>query len=156
VIRQLLGAACLTAAAGLAPAQDTASGAEEAAIESVRAATQAWIDAFNARDAARISALYAPDAVFWGTISPTVRITPEAVLEYFASSAAKRPRLRMTVGESHVRVFGDGAVHAGYYSSIDPRDEGDLVTPLRFTFMYRREGGQWVIVSHHSSRMPAP
>lgn len=156
MIRQFVGAACLTIAAAGAPAQDTASGGDEIAIESVRAATQAWIDAFNARDAARISALYAPDAVFWGTISPTIRLTPEAVLEYFESSAVKRPRLRMTVGESHVRVFGDGAVHAGYYTSIDPRDEGDLVTPLRFTFMYRLEGGRWVIVSHHSSRVPAP
>ncbi|HEV8644903.1 MAG TPA: DUF4440 domain-containing protein [Burkholderiales bacterium] len=37
------------------------------------AATAAWAEAFNARDAQQIAALYADDAVFWGTISPTIR-----------------------------------------------------------------------------------
>jgi ketosteroid isomerase-like protein len=45
----------------------------DAVQKEVIAATAAWAEAFNARDAQQIAALYADDAVFWGTISPTIR-----------------------------------------------------------------------------------
>ena len=80
----------------------SANDAAEADRAAVLATTQAWIAAFNTRDAERIAALYAPDAVFWGTVSKTIRTTPEAVVEYFRDSAKRRPKLRMELVESHV------------------------------------------------------
>lgn len=32
---------------------------------------------------------------------------------------------------------------------------GDARTAVRFSFTYRRTGGQWLILDHHSSLMPA-
>lgn len=129
---------------------------EDDAEHSVRAATAEWIETFNSRDAARIAALYAPEAVFWGTISPTIRTTPEQILEYFVASATRRPTLRMTLGEQHVRVYGDIAFNAGYYTSRFVEDGREIVSPMRFSFAYRRIGARWMIVNHHSSRIPAP
>ncbi|MBX9963691.1 MAG: nuclear transport factor 2 family protein [Burkholderiales bacterium] len=120
----------------------------------ISAATAAWVEAFNARDAQRIASLYAPDAVFWGTISPTLRLTPEAVLEYFQSSVTRRPKLRMALVDEHPRVFGDIGINTGAYTSREPRDEGEVVQPSRFTFVYRKEAGRWMIIEHHSSRVP--
>lgn len=120
----------------------------------VLAAVDAWIEAFDARDAARIAALYAPDAVLWGTVSQKIRTTPEAVHAYFADSIANRPRLRMQLGERHIRMMGDAAFVAGDYTAIDPGKEGDVVMPLRYTFVLAKRDGAWMIVSHHSSRMP--
>lgn len=137
-------------------ARDTGSGADEAVIADIRAATRAWVEAFDARDAARIAGLYAPDAVFWGTTESEVGTTPAEVRAYFEASVRDRPALRMTLGASHVRAFGEGAVHSGHYTAIDPGAGEAGRTPLRFTFVYRREGTRWVIVAHHSSRMPAP
>jgi len=54
---------------------DVKAGAGEAE-QSVLAATEEWVATFNTRDPVRIAALYAPDAVFWGTVSPTIRTTP--------------------------------------------------------------------------------
>lgn len=129
---------------------------EDDAERSVRAATAEWIETFNTRDAARIAALYAPEAVFWGTISPTIRTTPEQILEYFVASATRRPTLRMTLGEQHVRIHGDVAFNSGYYTSRFVQDGQEIVNPMRFSFAYRRSGEHWVIVNHHSSRIPAP
>lgn len=129
---------------------------ENDAEREVRAATAEWVETFNTRDAARIAALYAPDAVFWGTISPTIRTTPEDILAYFVSSATRRPTLRMALGEQHVRVYGDLAFNSGYYTSRFVNDGQETVTPMRFTFAYRRIGERWMIVNHHSSRIPAP
>ncbi len=129
---------------------------DEAARAQVAAATAEWISTFNTRDAKRIAALYAPDGILWGTVSKTIRTTPEEILEYFQESAAKRPQLRMFLGEHHVRLFGDIATNSGYYTSRNPVDGKEVVTPMRFSFTYRREGGRWVIVNHHSSRFAGP
>ncbi len=118
----------------------------------VAAATAEWIATFNTRDAARISALYAPDAILWGTVSQTIRTTPAEILEYFEESSAKRPNLRMVLGEYHVRLYGDIAINSGYYSSRNPVEGKEVVIPMRFTFTFRREGDRWMIVNHHSSR----
>jgi uncharacterized protein (TIGR02246 family) len=135
-----------------APALLHAEPSDEATVRSVEAATREWISTFNTRDAARISALYAPDAILWGTVSKTIRTTPEEILEYFIESATKRPKLQMVLGEHIVRVFGDIATTSGYYSSRNPVDGQEVVIPMRFTFMYRRDGDRWMIVNHHSSR----
>jgi len=126
--------------------------ADEAAAREVAAATTQWISTFNTRDPAKISALYAPDAVLWGTVSKTIRTTPEEILEYFTESATRRPNLRMFLGEYHVRLYGDIATNSGYYTSRNPVDGQEIVIPMRFTFTYRNEGGRWMIVNHHSSR----
>ncbi|HUF22425.1 MAG TPA: SgcJ/EcaC family oxidoreductase [Burkholderiales bacterium] len=140
----------------LLPAGAFAQDAADAVRQEVLAATAAWIEAFNTRDPQRIAALYAPDAVFWGTVSPTIRTTPREILEYFESSAVRRPTLRMSLGEQHVRVYGNVAINSGYYTSRYVEDGREILTPLRFTFAYRKSGGRWAIVNHHSSRMPAP
>jgi uncharacterized protein (TIGR02246 family) len=143
--------ACFALFAAAVHADDAGADRDKSQIS---AATAAWVEAFNARDAQRIASLYAPDAVFWGTISSTLRLTPEAVLEYFQSSVARRPKLRMTLVDEHPRVFGDIAINTGAYTSREPRDEGEVVQASRFTFVYRWQGGRWMIIEHHSSRVP--
>lgn len=140
----------------LAPAGALAQNTADAARQEVLAATAAWIEAFNTRDPQRIAALYAPDAVFWGTVSPTIRTTPREILEYFEASAARRPTLRMSLGEQHVRLYGDLAINSGDYSSRYMDGNNEIVTRMRFTFAFRKSGEGWMIVNHHSSRMPAP
>jgi len=53
------------------------------AKDQVAAATQAWIDAMSSHDLERVVALYDPEAVLWGTTSPTLRDSPAAVRDYF-------------------------------------------------------------------------
>jgi len=130
--------------------------ADDAVSEQIAAATAEWISTFNTRDPARISALYAPDAILWGTVSRTIRTKPEEILEYFIESATRRPDLRMSLGEYHVRVYGDIAINSGYYTSRNPVDGQEVVIPMRFTFTYRRQGDRWMIINHHSSRFATP
>ena len=148
-LRTALGAALLLILAHNAFAAESP---DEAVNAQVAAATAEWIATFNTRDPVRISALYAPDAILWGTVSKTIRTTPGEILEYFEESSAKRPNLRMFLGEYHVRLYGDLAINSGYYSSRNPVDGQEIVVPMRFTFTYRREGDRWMIVNHHSSR----
>jgi len=131
----------------------TGSGVETAGKDQVAAATAAWRAAYDSRDPARITAMYDSDAVFWGTTAKTVAANPAAVAEYF-KDASKSPNARVTFGEQHIRVYGDVAVNTGYYTFSNVRDGQPVSVPARFTMVFRNRDGKWLIVAHHSSRMP--
>lgn len=121
--------------------------------DQVAAATAAWVAAYNSRDPARITAQYDPQAVFWGTTSKTVRANPEAIAEYF-KDAGKRPQSRVALGEQHIRVYGDIAINTGYYTFSGVRDGKAVSSPARYTMVFHHKNGKWVLVDHHSSRLP--
>ena len=56
--------------------------------------------------------------------------------------------------ESHPRVFGNIAVNDGRYELSYTQEGEEISIPARFTFVYQLEGGQWIIVDQHASRMP--
>ena len=135
----------LAGQAPLAPARTTPA-----------AALQSWVEAFNSRDPKRIVALYAPAAVFWGTTANTIATTPAQVWNYF-KDAGQRPATRVTIDSSHVRLFGDVAVVSGAYTFADVTDgERGNIRPARYSIVLQRIDGAWLIVDHHSSRVPAP
>lgn len=140
----------------LSPGASAGDAADDAVRAQIAAATVEWISTFNTRDATRIAALYAPDAILWGTVSSTIRTTPQEILEYFKESSARRPKLRMVLGEYHVQLYGDLATNSGYYASRNPVDGNEVVVPMRFTFIYRKQDDRWMIVNHHSSRFATP
>lgn len=123
--------------------------------EDVAAATLAWKAAYDSRNPQRALALYAPDAVFWGTRSRVVRDTPAAILDYF-KAMPQSPHSRVILGQQRIRVYGNIAINTGYYTFSVLRGGERVNIPARFSFTYRLTDGKWMIVDHHSSRMPAP
>ena len=119
----------------------------------VEAATGRWISAFNRKSSADIVALYAPDAVFFGTSSPVLRDKPELVREYFKSLATLGDAV-ISMGEHRVQVFGRVAINTGFYTRTAMQDGKEVKNPARFSFVYEKRGGQWLIVNHHSSAFP--
>ncbi len=120
----------------------------------VEAATAKWIDAFNRKSQADIVKLYAPDAVFLGTSSPVIRDDPKLVAEYFRSLATLGDDAKNAVGEHRVQIYGDMAINSGYYTLTRTQDGKLTQSPARFSFVYQKRGGEWLIVSHHSSAVP--
>jgi uncharacterized protein (TIGR02246 family) len=131
----------------------TGTGVGSAGKNQVATATEAWRAAYDSRDPARITAMYDPEAVLWGTTAKTVASSPAAVTEYF-KDAGKRPNARVTFGEQHIRVYGDVGVNTGYYTFSDVRDGQSVSVAARYTMVFRNRDGKWLIVGHHSSRVP--
>jgi uncharacterized protein (TIGR02246 family) len=121
----------------------------------VEAVTARWIDAFNRKSARDIVALYATDAVLFGTSSPVLRDNPELVRDYFKDIAALG-NATISVGEHRVQLFGNVAINTGFYTRISRQDGKTVRNPARFSFVYEKRGGQWLIVNHHSSALPQP
>ena len=123
--------------------------------EDVAAATKAWVKAYNSGDPDQLLKLYDTKAVFWGTVSPTLRDTPQAIREYF-KDMPKYPKARVALVDERIRVYGDIAINTGLYTFSDVTDGKPDIMKARFSFTYRQQAGRWLIVDHHSSVVPPP
>lgn len=117
--------------------------------------SQRWADAYNSGVAESVTALYAKDAVLWGTSAVSITKGADAIKAYFEASNSRFPSLKAKIQETVVQVFGDVAISSGVYEISNVVD-GKIVWVIsaRFSFAYARDGGEWKIVHHHSSRMP--
>ena len=112
-----------------------------------------WNDALQTGDPDQVVALYADDAILLPTVSNQVRHDPAERRDYFVSFLKKRPH--GVLNESNVREFGELAINSGVYTFALTAEDGSVAqVPCRFTFVYRRQDGEWKIVEHHSSQMP--
>ena len=62
--------------------------------EDVAFATAKWGETLGQDDPDKVLALYATDAVLWGTLSPTVRSDRAALRDYFVSAFKILPGLK--------------------------------------------------------------
>ena len=127
--------------------------------EDVAAAMNMWRDnlaASSSEKPDKVVSLYGEDAVLWGTLSPTLRATPALIREYFVNAYKALPNLTVTFKDPHIRIYGNVAINSGYYTFSYMKDGKPTDLPARYSFVYVKRGGKWVIVDHHSSVMPAP
>lgn len=122
--------------------------------EDISATTAKWGATLGEDNPDAILALYAGDAVLWGTLSPTVRADRAALRDYFVRAFAALPSLKVNFGEQFIRVYGDTAVNTGYYTFSYMKDGEKKTLPARYSFTFIKAGGNWLIVDHHSSAMP--
>lgn len=120
----------------------------------VAAVTKAWADGMTRHDVDAVVSLYDPDAVLWGTRSPTLRADPAKVREYFGILKTVPPSYKAVLGEQHIRVYGDIAIDTGSYTFSEMHDGKEILRPARFSMVLRNHDGHWKIVDHHSSAVP--
>jgi len=134
-----------------------ASAAQAGDKEDVLAAMNMWKEslAVGTSDSPdKILALYADDAVLWGTISPKIRPSPDLIRDYFVNAYQKLPKLTVEFSEPHVRIYDNVALNSGYYTFTYEKDGQQQVLPARYSFALVKHGGAWLIADHHSSAMP--
>jgi uncharacterized protein (TIGR02246 family) len=124
--------------------------------DDVTDAAKLWADVFALNDPDKILALYSPDGVLWGTLSPTIRSDRAALRAYFVSAFAALPNAKVSFGDQLVRVYGNAAVNSGYYTFSYTKDGETKSIPARYSFTYVKDGDTWKIVDHHSSTLPQP
>jgi uncharacterized protein (TIGR02246 family) len=126
------------------------------AREEVAAAAVRWAEVFVDDNPDAILAFYAPDAVLWGTLSPTIRQGGAALREYFVAAFKALPGHKVSFGEQLIRVYGNTAINSGYYTFSYVKDGETKAIPARYSFVYMKGDKGWLIVDHHSSAVPAP
>jgi hypothetical protein len=120
----------------------------------IRGALQAWGAAFNDCNVEKVVALYAPEALLWGTVSQALISSPGGIRDYFLRTFAAAPLPKVELGEPMVRLQGETAVSSGTYTFTLGVQGEPRTLPARFSFTYRKSGPGWLITSHHSSLIP--
>lgn len=114
-----------------------------------------WNAALRTGDPDKVADLYAKDAVLLPTVSNKVRTDRAGIVDYFEHFLLNKPVGKKI--ETHVNVLdGNSAIDTGVYqfTLTDPKSGEKSVVKARYTYEYEKRGGQWLIVNHHSSKMP--
>ncbi|MFF4799786.1 SgcJ/EcaC family oxidoreductase [Streptomyces sp. NPDC001351] len=114
-----------------------------------------WNKTLQTGDPEKVADLYADDAVLLPTVSNEVRTDRAGIVDYFQHFLENKP-----VGKkirTIVNVLDDNsAIDTGVYqfTLTDHTTGKKSVVKARYTYEYEKRDGKWLIVNHHSSKMP--
>ncbi|MFJ3876349.1 SgcJ/EcaC family oxidoreductase [Streptomyces sp. NPDC090077] len=114
-----------------------------------------WNKALQTGDPKKVADLYAGDAVLLPTVSNKVRTDRAQIVDYFEHFLQKKPVGKKV--QSIVNVLDkDSAMDTGVYefTLTDPATGAKSTVAARYTYEYEKRDGKWLIVNHHSSKMP--
>lgn len=119
----------------------------------IRETAMKWADAIQSRDAGKVIQLYHPDALLWGTLSVIIRKDHMKIHDYFMEFL-DQDGLECIFTEGYSRIYDDFAFYSGTYEFHWKADGLAFKVPARFSFVYKKEKGKWLIMEHHSSLFP--
>ncbi|MGW0517708.1 SgcJ/EcaC family oxidoreductase [Crossiella sp. NPDC003009] len=127
----------------------SASGRQPSKQE-VAAQFLAWDATLATGNSQLVANRYGNGAVLVPTLSNRVRMDRAGIVDYFNHFLENKPRGHIL--RSHITVQGShSAVDTGTYRFTFANGTS---TDARYTFVYEKRNGRWVIINHHSSKMP--
>ncbi len=115
---------------------------------------KAWNDALRARDFDRATALYSTsDLSFLPTVSPDFIRDVPSTRRYFMAFVERLPVGEITA-DSVQCLSADAYLHTGMYTFMTGPEDARTPVEARFSYMWRKIGGEWRIIHHHSSVVP--
>ncbi len=127
--------------------------------EDALAAYQRFFELFTTDNHDQIAALFAPDALFYGTGSAEVVTVPEDIRKYFVGAlSGKRGVVKATPFVQTAVVLSDSIVAISGKWQSERTLDGKMVTagPSRNTVVMQKRGDRWLIVQFHNSPTPKP
>ncbi len=121
-----------------------------ASEEEIAALFDRWNQSLRSGDPRLVVANYADRSILLPTASNTPRLTAAEKEDYFHHFLEDQP-----IGEillRHIDIGCNIAVDSGLYTFHFAKTGASI--PARYSFTYRWDGNEWLIVSHHSSAMP--
>jgi len=114
-----------------------------------------WNAALATGNPENVADLYAPNAVLVPTTSNQIRTDRAGIVDYFTHFLPRKPQGK--IDQSIITVIDpQTAINAGIYTFTLTRDGRREDIQARYTFVYQKQNGRWLIVNHHSSKMPEP
>ncbi len=127
--------------------------------EDALAAYDKFFTSFTTGNQNQLAALFAPDALFYGTGSAEVVTTPEGVISYFtAALSGTRGEVKARPFENKALLLSDSVVAISGKWQSERTLDGKMVTagPSRVTVVMQKRGDKWLIVQFHNSPTPKP
>lgn len=113
-----------------------------------------WNKALQTGDSETVTRLYAKDAILQPTVSNKVRTSHDEIKDYFDHFLKLKPVGVINFREIR-RMNENKAVDTGVYTfTLTAADGSKSQVQARYTFLYMKVKGEWLILNHHSSAMP--
>jgi hypothetical protein len=116
----------------------------------------AWCDAIgNAKgDPSKVVKFYAKDAILLPTLSPKILMNTNHGLDAYFVSFTGHPHIRCQTDKLITQVYRDIGINTGLYTFTYDENGKTEVVKARFSFIYKKNNNQWLIINHHSSKLP--
>ena len=127
--------------------------------EDALAAYDRFFTSFTTGNQNQLAALFAPDALFYGTGSAEVVTTPEGVIAYFTGAlSGTRGEVKARPFENKALLLSDSVVAISGKWQSERTLDGKMVTagPSRVTVVMQKRDDKWLIVQFHNSPTPKP
>jgi uncharacterized protein (TIGR02246 family) len=122
--------------------------------DKVHARFEQWIATFNSHDADRLSQLYDQDARLLSTGGSEKPLDGRETIHVYFIPFMKRGDTVVFDHDDAVKVISNIGIETGYYHfNTDPNGKPDIWVS-RYTFVFEKKDGNWMILHHHSSRVP--
>ena len=134
----------------------TATFAATSVKDDVQKAYQSWCAAIGTAkgNPQEVVKYYAPNAILLPTLSPKLLRNKDGGLDVYFKKLTSNPEIKCNPQELITNTYGDLAINSGFYSFSFLKDGKETNVPARFTFVYQKQGKQWLIINHHSSLLP--
>lgn len=119
--------------------------------EQVAALFDRWNSALQTGEPDKVVANYAEQSILLPTVSNKPRLTPEEKKDYFEHFLQKQPSGK--IDQSFIEVDCTTALDAGLYT-FTFGDGSQVSGRYTFTYKWDEDKNDWLISSHHSSKMP--
>lgn len=126
---------------------------KETVMNEIESLLSLWLDRLAHKDLSGILSLYAEDAALMPTLRNKIHKTLAERKEYFEFFLSF-PELHGVVLTQYSRFYGDVAINTGIYKFIFLRSGQETEIFARFSFTYKKDQDQWLIIDHHSSAFP--
>ena len=128
------------------------AGPKEDALQVV----EKWAKAFGDADVDGITNLYAPNALFFGTLDKTLTTQPADIRKYFERALLTgRPRTAV-LREHSVAIIGDSVVVVTGLDTVTGTRDGQVISAAgRITFVLEKLPSGWKIIHFHRSPVPS-
>lgn len=97
---------------------------------------------------------YAPDAILLPTLSNKIKINSKSGLDGYFKKLTSHDNIKCTTKKLITRMYKETAINTGLYDFSYTDNGKEVLVPARFTFVYGKDSGKWLIIKHHSSKMP--
>lgn len=127
--------------------------------EDALAAYDNFFTSFTTGNQVQLAALFAPDALFYGTGSTEVVTDHDGIIAYFSEAlSAARGETKARPFERTVLVLSDSVVAISGKWQSERTLDGKMATagPSRVTVVMQKRGDKWLIVQFHNSPTPKP
>jgi uncharacterized protein (TIGR02246 family) len=117
---------------------------------------QQWCDAIATAkgDPNAIIKFYAPNAILLPTLSNKIMFNKKDGLVAYFKPFTQHEGITCHTDKLITRIYGDIAINNGLYTFTYKEDGKMKVVPARFTFIYEKKLNEWLIITHHSSKLP--